>query len=442
MKYKDYYETLGVARDADEAQIKSAYRKLARKYHPDVSTEKDAEARFKDVSEAYETLRDAEKRAAYDQLGTHAQGQEFRPPPDWGSAFGAQGGSFDDIDLSDLFAGLGRARGARAANAPIAGRDYEAAVRIAFDAAYHGTELELDLGGATIDDDGVMRRVSRPVKVRIPRGVVDGQRLRVPGKGGEGLRGGPAGDLYLDIRVDDHPLYRVEGTDIYVDLPLAPWEAALGTSVKLPTPAGAVELKVPGRRTRRPETAAQGPRRRARARRRRPLRRGDDRHAVGDHRARARAVCGARQGIDVQSAAPVRRHLTMTPEFAEALFIDDAHVYSTAEVVRITGLGSADVAVLVECGAIAPQDPRASHWTFAAWSVDVARRARTLRDEFALDDVHAVAVIVRYEQRVRSLERELARMHARARLARLARLRARTARAARAPPFTCCEEKR
>ncbi|MFI4904287.1 MAG: DnaJ C-terminal domain-containing protein [Burkholderiales bacterium] len=245
MKYKDYYETLGVARDADEAQIKSAYRKLARKYHPDVSTEKDAEERFKDVSEAYETLRDAEKRAAYDQLGTHAQGQEFRPPPDWGSAFGAQGGSFDDIDLSDLFSGLGRARGARAANAPIPGRDYEAAVRIPFDAAYHGTELELDLGGATIDDEGVMRRVSRPVKVRIPRGVVDGQRLRVPGKGGEGIRGGPAGDLYLDIRVDDHPLYRVEGTDIYVDLPLAPWEAALGTSVKLPTPAGAVELKVP-----------------------------------------------------------------------------------------------------------------------------------------------------------------------------------------------------
>jgi curved DNA-binding protein len=249
MKYKDYYATLGVARDADEAAIKSAYRKLARKYHPDVSTEKDAEARFKEVSEAYETLRDPEKRAAYDELGTHPQGQEFRPPPDWGSAFGATGAgggaSFDDIDLADLFAGLGRARGARNANAPIPGRDYEAAVRIPFDAAFNGTELELDLGGATIDDEGVLRRVSRPVKVRIPRGVVDGQRLRVPGKGGEGLRGGPPGDLYLDIRVDDHPLFRVDGVDIHVDLPLAPWEAALGATVKLPTPAGAVDLKVP-----------------------------------------------------------------------------------------------------------------------------------------------------------------------------------------------------
>jgi curved DNA-binding protein len=138
MKYKDYYATLGVARDADEAAIKSAYRKLARKYHPDVSTEKNAEERFKEVSEAYETLRDAEKRAAYDELGTHAQGQDFRPPPDWGSAFGAGapggagGEGFDDIDLADLFAGFGRARGARAANAPIPGRDYEAAVRIPF----------------------------------------------------------------------------------------------------------------------------------------------------------------------------------------------------------------------------------------------------------------------------------------------------------------------
>jgi curved DNA-binding protein len=252
MKYKDYYATLGVARDADEAAIKSAYRKLARKYHPDVSSEKNAEERFKEVSEAYETLRDPEKRAAYDELGTHAQGQEFRPPPDWGSAFGAgaQGGGgggagFDDIDLADLFASFGRARGARAANAPVPGRDFEAAVRIPFEAAYHGTELELDLGGAAIDDDGVVRRVSRPVKVRIPRGVVDGQRLRVPGKGGEGLRGGPAGDLYLDIHVDDHPLYRVDGTDIHVDLPVAPWEAALGATVKLPTPAGPVELKVP-----------------------------------------------------------------------------------------------------------------------------------------------------------------------------------------------------
>lgn len=246
MKYKDYYAALGVPRDAGADAIKSAYRKLARKFHPDVSSEKDAEERFKEIGEAYETLKDPEKRTAYDQLGTHAQGQEFRPPPDWGRGFGDGGthASFEDIDLGDLFAGFGRAQSAQARNAPRRGRDYEAAVRIPFAAAFDGTELDLDLGGAEIDDQGVLRHVAHPAKVRIPRGVVDGQRLRVPGKGGEGMRGGPRGDLYLDIRVDDHPLYRVDGTDIFVELPLAPWEAALGTAVKLPTPAGAVELKV------------------------------------------------------------------------------------------------------------------------------------------------------------------------------------------------------
>ncbi|MEO6928597.1 MAG: DnaJ C-terminal domain-containing protein [Casimicrobiaceae bacterium] len=246
MKYKDYYAALGVPRDAKADAIKSAYRKLARKFHPDVSTEKDAEERFKDIGEAYETLKDADKRAAYDALGAHPQGEEFRPPPDWGGGFGGggQAGAFDDVDLSDLFAGLGGARGARARSAPAAGRDYEAAIRIGFEAAFHGTELELDLGGAEMDDNGVLRHVARPVKVRIPRGVSDGQRLRVPGKGGDGRRGGPRGDLYLDIRVDDHPHFRVDGADIYVDLPLAPWEAALGTTVELPTPAGTVELKV------------------------------------------------------------------------------------------------------------------------------------------------------------------------------------------------------
>jgi curved DNA-binding protein len=249
MKYKDYYAALGVPRDASADAIKSAYRKLARKFHPDVSTEKDAEERFKEIGEAYETLKDAEKRAAYDQLGTHPQGEEFRPPPDWGRGFGTGGGNggagaFDDIDLGDLFAGFGRAQNARSRTAPSRGRDYEAAIRIPFDAAFAGTELDLDLGGAEIDDQGVLRHVAHPVKVRIPRGVTDGQRLRVPGKGGDGLRGGPRGDLYLDIRVDDHPLFRVDGADIYVDLPLAPWEAALGTTIKLPTPAGSVELKV------------------------------------------------------------------------------------------------------------------------------------------------------------------------------------------------------
>ena len=252
MRYKDYYGILGVARDADADAIKTAYRKLARKYHPDVSKEKDAEEKFKDVSEAYETLKDAEKRAAYDQLGTYREGQEFRPPPDWGREFGQGGmggGHFEDIDLSDLFAGLagarGRAGGGARANRPMAGSDYEAVVRISFEQAFEGTEVDLELSALEWDPDGGVRRVPHRVRTRIPRGVTNGEKLRVPGKGGKGVNGGPDGDLYLDIEVADHPLYRVSGNDLFIDLPLAPWEAVLGTSVDLPTPAGTVTLKVP-----------------------------------------------------------------------------------------------------------------------------------------------------------------------------------------------------
>jgi len=251
MKYKDYYKILGLERGASADEIKTAYRRLARKYHPDVSKEKDAEEKFKEMSEAYETLKDPEKRAAYDQLGTHRPGQEFRPPPDWGAQFGdglgRGSGGFEDIDLSDLFAGLaGRhAGGGRRADRPMAGSDYEAVVRITFEQAFHGTEVDLELSALEWDPDGGMRRVPHRVRTRIPRGVTNGEKLRVPGKGGKGANGGPDGDLYLDIEVADHPLYRVAGSDLYVDLPLAPWEAVLGTSVELPTPSGTVTLKVP-----------------------------------------------------------------------------------------------------------------------------------------------------------------------------------------------------
>jgi len=258
MKYKDYYKILGVARNASADDIKKAYRKLARKYHPDVSKEKNAEESFKEVSEAYETLRDPEKRAAFDQLGSHAAGQEFRPPPDWsqhfaaGSPFDQMGqNAFDDIDLADLLAGLtggrsrGRAGGRAGREGPIPGPDYEAMVRITLEQAFHGTEIELDLSVAEYDERGVAHRVPHRIKVRIPKGVIDGQKLRVPGKGGKGMQGAPPGDLYLDIQVQPHPLFRTSGQDLYVDLPLAPWEAVLGTSVELPTLAGAVSLKVP-----------------------------------------------------------------------------------------------------------------------------------------------------------------------------------------------------
>jgi curved DNA-binding protein len=251
MKYKDYYAILGVKRDASADEIKTAYRRLARKYHPDVSKEKDAEEKFKEMAEAYETLQDSKKRAAYDELGGYAAGEEFRPPPDWAQRFAYGQGGLDDIDLSSLFAGLGArpgaggARGARGARRPMAGNDYEAVVRISFAQAFHGTQVDLNLAVLEWDPQGGVRRVPHHVKARIPRGVVDGEKLRVPGKGGKGANGGPDGDLYLDIEVATHPLYRVSGKDIHLDLPLAPWEAILGTSVNVPTPAGAVALKVP-----------------------------------------------------------------------------------------------------------------------------------------------------------------------------------------------------
>ncbi len=251
MKYKDYYAILGVERGAGADAIKKAYRKLARKYHPDVSKEPAAEEKFKEMAEAYETLKDPEKRAAYDQLGSHPAGQEFRPPPDWGGGFAsghAGQTAFEDIDLADLFANLAGARGRGgegASRAPRPGPDYEAGVRLSFDQAFHGTEVGLDLVVPHFDDRGLVHRVPQHMKVRIPKGVTDGQKLRVPGKGGDGLHGGRRGDLYLDIAVEAHPLFRAAGMDLYVDLPLSPWEAVLGTRVEMPTPAGTVMLKVP-----------------------------------------------------------------------------------------------------------------------------------------------------------------------------------------------------
>lgn len=254
MKYKDYYAILGVERNADTDQIKAAYRKLARKYHPDVSKEPGAEEKFKEVKEAYETLKDPEKRALYDRLGTQQPGHDFRPPPDWWKQFaehqGAFEGSFEDIDLADIFAGLGgRRRSARARGGPvpIAGEDYEAVVHLTLEQAARGAEVDLQLAMPEYDETGFPRRVMRTIKARIPPGSTDGKRLRLPGKGGKGANGGPDGDLYLTVALHPHPLFRVDGHDLYLDLPIAPWEAALGASVEVPTLAGPVQLKIPPR---------------------------------------------------------------------------------------------------------------------------------------------------------------------------------------------------
>lgn len=248
MKYKDYYKVLGVERDADTEAIKKAYRKLAHKYHPDVSKDPAGEEKFKEIADAYQTLKDPEKRAAYDQLGRHQSGQEFRPPPDWGRQFGDTPFSTDDIDLADLFAGLagrGPHAGRQGGAFRMPGQDYEVTAHITLDEASRGTTVDLNLTVPEYDEQGRVHRVERTFKARIPKGATDGQRLRLRGKGGKGLGGGPDGDLYLNIALHPHPLYRVSGHDLYLDLPLTPWEAALGAEVEVPTLGGSVHLKVP-----------------------------------------------------------------------------------------------------------------------------------------------------------------------------------------------------
>jgi curved DNA-binding protein len=249
MKYKDYYKILGVERDASDDQIKKAYRKLARKYHPDVSKEKNAEEKFKEVAEAYEVLKDAEKRAAYDQLGFYQPGQDFRPPPDWGERFGAAGQgasagfeSFGDADLFDILAGLGArggfGRGGSAGGMRAAGQDVEVTLTASVEDLMLGTEVEIPLSFTEVGADGRLQRTTRTTKVRIPKGATDAQRLRVPGKGGPGLGGGPNGDLYINIALRPHRLFKVSGHDLYLEVPVTPWEAALGASVDVPTLTG------------------------------------------------------------------------------------------------------------------------------------------------------------------------------------------------------------
>ena len=247
MKYKDYYEVLGVARDAKPDDIKRAYKRLARKFHPDVSTEPDAEERFKDVGEAYDVLRDQEKRAAYDNLGRgyHA-GDDFAPPPGWESTFNFGGGfSGEKFDFSDYLDSLfgGRASGGdpfsgHFHNASARGGDERAKIVLTLEEALHGGERSLSLKG------GGARRNARTLKVKIPAGIQEGQQIRLAGQGQAGS-GGRCGDLLLSVAFAAHPKFRADGKDIHMDLPITPWEAALGASVKVPTLGREVDLKVP-----------------------------------------------------------------------------------------------------------------------------------------------------------------------------------------------------
>ena len=237
MKYKDYYDILGVPRSATQDDIKKAYRKLARTHHPDMSKAPDAEVRFKEIGEAYATLKDEAKRAAYDELGHPEAGAEFRPPPQWQQDFAPGGMSFDDLDLADLLAAMGRGqRAGPQRSMPVKGHDFETSVTIPLEDARRGTTVTLTLADGTGE---------RTLQVTIPPGASQGQKLRLRGKGGKGHNGGPDGDIYLHIKLAPHPVFRPDQQDLYFDLALTPWEAALGAEVEVSTLENPVLLTIP-----------------------------------------------------------------------------------------------------------------------------------------------------------------------------------------------------
>ena len=269
MEYRDYYKILGVARTATADEIKKSYRRLARKFHPDVSKEKDAEQKFKEVQEAYEVLKDPEKRAAYDQLGSDwKSGQQFRPPPDWGSGFEFRGGprqrssagggtraeEYEEAEgFSDFFSSLFGARGFGGGGggnpfggaASHAARDHHARVDIDLEEAFAGTTRTLELKRPDLKPDGTLELKTHTVRVTIPVGVTDGQLIRLAGQGEQATGGGRPGDLYLEVHIRPNRLFQLEGRDVTLTLPIAPWESALGAAVTVPTLGGGVEMRIP-----------------------------------------------------------------------------------------------------------------------------------------------------------------------------------------------------
>lgn len=255
MKYKDYYQILGVSKDADAASIKKAYRKLARKYHPDVSKEADAEQRMAEVNEAYTVLGDAEKRGAYDEVGAQAwaqgarSGDDVRPPPGWQRSQGTRsfhaGGA--DGDFSEFFEQMfGAGRQQAGPRGKMRGRDRHARIELDLADAYHGSERDLTLQDVRFDASGHAVPETRTLRVKIPRGVKEGQLIRLAGHGGAGLGGGAAGDLLLEVWFREDSRWLVDGADVTQRLRITPWEAALGAKVRLPTPTGSeIEVTVP-----------------------------------------------------------------------------------------------------------------------------------------------------------------------------------------------------
>jgi curved DNA-binding protein len=248
LEFKDYYQVLGLDKAAGADEIKKSYRKLARKYHPDVSKEADAELRMKDVNEAYAVLGDPEKRAAYDQLGSrYRDGQEFQAPPNWngGSGFsGADMGEYSDF-FANLFGQSAQGRGGRAGPRPRRGQDSHAKIVIDLRDAYQGAPRTITLRGERADAQGRVSVQEHSLNVQIPKGVREGQQIRLAGQGSPGTGGSAAGDLFLEVHFKPDPHYRVDDRDVYLTLPVTPWEAALGASIEAPTPSGKVQVKIP-----------------------------------------------------------------------------------------------------------------------------------------------------------------------------------------------------
>lgn len=254
MEFKDYYKILGVAREATADEIKKAFRGLARKYHPDVSKEANAEEKMKEVNEAYTVLSDPEKRAAYDNLGqggNFQSGSGFQPPPGWDAGFefshthsdGSQAADFSDF-FAELFGKQMRGRPPYGEH-KMQGNDHHAKIMLALEDAYHGATRSLTLRAPKLDNQGRVIFDDHTLNIRIPRGVHAGQVIRLTGQGAPGMAGEKAGDLFLQIQFNPHPRYRVDNKDVYASLPVAPWEAALGATIKIPVPDGFVEVRVP-----------------------------------------------------------------------------------------------------------------------------------------------------------------------------------------------------
>lgn len=254
MEFKDYYKALGVEKNASQEEIKRSYRKLARKLHPDVNKDSAAEALFKEIGEAYEVLKDTEKRAAYDKLGSDLQsGQEFKPPPDWnpGYEFSSDDPSshshYSDF-FEELFGNLGRRSAAGPSHSGFSahGEDLHATINVDLEDSFHGNSKTISFQTTEIDrTTGKIAVRPQTLSVKIPKGVREGQRIRLPGLGGQGFGKGRKGDLYIEIVFSKHPIFKVDKRDILLELPIAPWEAALGASVSVPVLGGSVELKIP-----------------------------------------------------------------------------------------------------------------------------------------------------------------------------------------------------